>query len=98
MYSMDNLLTLITTEQARELRFRAGTPPVVVLGEEPHAMEGPPLTAESAEQLLRSIASTRQMRELRERGAVTFIYTLRGTSPFLIRAAIDGESIVFNVD
>jgi Tfp pilus assembly ATPase PilU len=98
MYSMDNLLTLITTEQARELRFRAGTPPVVFLGEEPHPMEGPPLTSESAEQLLRSIASTRQMRELRERGAVTFIYTQQGTSPFLIRAVMEGNSIVFNVD
>ena len=98
MYSMDNLLTLITTEQARELRFRAGAPPVVVLGEEPHPMEGPPLTVNCAEQLLRSIANTRQMRELRERGAVTFIYSLRGSSPFLIRAALEGDSIVFNVD
>jgi hypothetical protein len=38
------------------------------------------------------------MRELRERGAVTFIYTQQGTSPFLIRAVMEGNSIVFNVD
>jgi len=97
MYSMDNLLTLITTEQARELRFRAGTPPVVVLNDEPHAMEGPPLTAESAEQLLRSVATTRHMRQLRERGEVTFIYTLQGSSPFLIRALIENQNVIFDV-
>jgi Tfp pilus assembly pilus retraction ATPase PilT len=98
MYSMDNLLTLISTEHARELRFCAGTPPVVVLGEEPHAMEGPPLTTECAEQLLRSIANTRQMRELWEQGTVTFIYTLPGASPFLVRAALEGENVTFKVE
>ena len=94
---MENLLTLIASEQARELRFRAGAPPVVVLGDEPHAMEGPPLTAEAAEQLLRSVATTRQMRELRERGAVTFIYTLQGTSPFLVNALLENQKVVFAV-
>lgn len=94
---MDNLLTLITTERARELRFRAGTPPMVLLAEEPHVLEGPPLTADGPEQLLRSIANTRQMRELRERGAVTFIYTLAGSSPFLIRAMMENQHVVFDV-
>ena len=94
---MENLLTLITTERARELRFRPGTPPVVVLADEPHTLEGPPLAADGPEQLLRSIAGSRQMRELRERGAVTFIYTLAGSSPFLIRAMIENQNVVFEV-
>jgi len=98
MYSMDNLLTLVRTEQARELRVHVGTPPIIVLEEEQHALESPPITPEIAEQLLRSIANTRQMRELKERGAVTFIYTLRGASPFLIRAKIDHENVAFDVE
>ncbi|SPE61373.1 hypothetical protein SBV1_690002 [Verrucomicrobia bacterium] len=97
MYSMDNLLTLVHTEQARELRVRVGTPPILVAEGEAHTLEGPPITAESAERLLRSIANTRQMWELRERGAVTFIYTSQGASPFLVRARMEHENVVFDV-
>src|SRR5437899_1676531 len=95
MYSMDNLLTLVSVEQAQELRVRAGTPPVIVLEDRPHPLEGPPLTAESAEELLRSIANTRQMRMLRDRGAVEFIYNFRSASPFLVRASIENENVGF---
>ncbi len=94
---MDNLLTLISTVRARELRFRAGTPPVIVLEDEQHPLEGPPITAEIAEHLLRSIANTRQMRELKERGAVTFVYNFRGTSPFLVSARLEEENVVFDI-
>ena len=97
MYSMDNLLTLVRTQKAKELRVQVGTPPVIVVEDEQHALESPPVTAEIAEQLLRSIANTRQMRELKERGAVTFIYTLRGASLFLIHAKMEHENVAFDV-
>ena len=67
-------------------------------GEEPHTLEGPPLTSEGAEQLLRSIANTRQMRALQERGAVEFMYHFQGTLPFLVRAKITGASVEFTVE
>jgi len=68
-----------------------------VFEDEQHPIEGPPITAEIAEYLLRSIANTRQMMELKERGAVTFIYTLRGASPFLVRAKMEHEHVAFDV-
>ena len=98
MYSMDNLLTLIRVEQVRELKIRAGAAPIVVSDGESHALEGPPLTAEGAEQLLRSIANTRQMRALQQRGAVDFMYHFEGTSPFLIRAKITEARVEFTVE
>jgi len=97
MYSMENLLTLIHTEQARGLKIRPGSPPVVEAGENRHALEGPPITGEAARMLLRSMANTRQMRELETRGDVTFIYTLQGVSRFLIRAKMEGDNVVFVV-
>ena len=80
---MDHLLTLLTIEKARELQFRAGSPPVIVLEDEQHSLQGPPITREDVMRLLRSMATSRQMRDLRERG-VQFIYTLPDRSPFLV--------------
>ena len=43
MYYMDHLLILLTAEKARELRFRAGSPPTIVLEDEQHSLQGPPI-------------------------------------------------------
>jgi len=98
MYSMENLLTLIKVEQVRELKIRTGVPPIVVSENESRMLEGPPLTSESAEQLLRSIANTRQMRALQQTGAVDFMYHFEGRSPFLVRAKISDANVEFTVE
>ena len=94
---MDNLLTLVKTERAAELRFVVGQPPVIVGDTEEHMLEGPPITDENAHELLRSIANTRHMRELREKGEVVFLYKLHGTSPFLVRARLRNGAIAFEI-
>ncbi len=98
MYSMDNLLTLVDTEHAKSLKICAGIPPQVMLKDESHGLEGPPVTPELAEELLRSIANTRQMRELQENGSVTFLYKLMGSSPFLVQATLDQGTVAFQVE
>src|SRR5947209_6371837 len=97
MYSIDHLVTLVTAEKARELRFSAGRPPVIVLEEEEHALQGPPTTGQEVARLLRSVANSRQMRELRECGAVQFVCTLGGRMPVLVRAKIENENVVFDI-
>ena len=52
MYSMDNLLHLLHSDGADELRLRVGEPPVIVLEGEQQPLEGPAITTEDAEQLL----------------------------------------------
>ncbi len=94
---MDNLLTLVASEQAGELRLRADAPPVIFVEDESHPLEGPPITAEEIQRLLRSMAGSREMRELRERGVVTFIYHFQGTSPFLVSASMQDGRVSFNV-
>lgn len=97
MYHIEHLLTLLTTEKAKELQFRAGNPPIMVSESEQRSLQGPPITSDDVAQLLRSIATSRQMRDLRESGTVQFIYTNRGRSPFLVRAQIEGENLQFDV-
>ncbi len=91
MYYMDHLLTLLTIEKARELQFRAGSPPLIVLEDEQHSLQGHVM------RLLRSMATSRQMRDLRDHGTVQFIYTLPDRSPFLVRATMEDENVVFDV-
>ena len=64
MYSMDDLLDRVKAERADELRLYVGTPPIIVPRGEHHTVEGPAIAIADAEQLLRSIANTRQRREL----------------------------------
>jgi Tfp pilus assembly ATPase PilU len=93
MYSMDDLLEVVSAEEADELRLHVGTPPVIVLQGEDHVVEGPVITAENAEQLLTSMADTRQRREIQGCGATEFIFTFRDSSRFLVRAKNEEESV-----
>src|SRR5689334_22859423 len=96
-YSMDELLALIRTQQADELKVHVGAPPVIVRKGELQPLEGPAITAEDADHLLRSLANTRQMREMWERGEMEFLYNSHNSSFFLVRARVENESVGFDV-
>jgi Tfp pilus assembly ATPase PilU len=93
MYSMDDLFHLVNSDGADELRLQVGAPPVLVLRREPNTIEGPPISAENAENLLQSITNTRQRRELRTHGVVQFIYRFRGRTDFVIYARIEDGNV-----
>src|SRR5437879_3045058 len=97
MYSLDNLLHLLNSDGADELRLHVGAPPVIVLQGEHLSVEGPPIATEDAEQLLQSIADTRQRRELRERGVVQFIYRFRRTTDFVVCARMEYDSVGIDI-
>jgi Tfp pilus assembly ATPase PilU len=84
-YSIPDLLKLLQTERGDRVLLDVGAPPTLILKGELHAVEGPPLVEESAEEMIRSVASTREMRAFRESGTVDIIVPL-GSSRFLIRA------------
>jgi Tfp pilus assembly pilus retraction ATPase PilT len=96
-YDMDHLLILLTDEKARELQFRAGSPPIMVSEEEQHSLQGPPITDEDVMRLLRTLANSRQIRELRAQGRAQFIYAPFGRLPFLVHATMEGGTIAFAV-
>jgi Tfp pilus assembly ATPase PilU len=97
MYSMDDLLLLVKSDEADALRLRVGRPPVVVLEGKHLLIERPAIPHEDAEQLLRGLASTRQRRELRERGFVQFVYRFRGATDFVVRAWIEDAQVGIDI-
>lgn len=94
---MEDLLHLVHSDGADGLRLRVGQPPLVVLDGEEQQVEGPVITAENAEQLLKSISVTRQRRDLREHGVVEFIYRFRERANFVVRATIKDENVSMDI-
>ena len=71
-YSMSDLLQLVVSENASDLHVRVGSPPVIRLHGILHRVEGPPLTPEDSEELMRSITSEEHVQHTRERGGADF--------------------------
>lgn len=94
---MDDLLHLLHSDGADELRLHVGQPPVIVLENEPQQLEGPAITTEDAAELLQSITNTRQRRALREHGVVEFIYRFRGRASFVVRARMEDEQVGMDI-
>jgi Tfp pilus assembly ATPase PilU len=94
---MDDLLHLLHSDGGDELRLHVGQPPMVVLEGEPQPVEGPAITAEDAKQLWQSIANTRQRRELRERGLVSFVHRFRNRASFVVAARMEGEHVGMDI-
>ena len=97
MRSMDDLLHLLHSDGADELRLHVGRPPAVILDGKEQPLDGPAITTEEAGQLFQSIANTRQRRDLREHGAVEFIYRFRGRASFVVRARIEDEDVGMDI-
>lgn len=97
MYHLAHLLNLLTVERAKELHFRADSPPIMVFESERRLLQGPPISSEEMIRLLRSLVTSRQMRELRERGRLQFVYTLPDRSPFVIRAEMESNRIFLTI-
>ena len=94
---MNDLLDLVNSERADAIKLHVGAPPVLVRNGESHAIEGPKITTENAEQLLRSIANTRQRRELRERGLVRFVFRFRRSTDFIVLARMEDENVGIDI-
>ena len=71
-YAMSDLLQLVVEEGASDLHIRVGVPPVIRVHGVLHRVEGPDVTAEDAEELMRSITSEENIQQVRERGTVDF--------------------------
>ena len=83
-YTIDDLLDLVVTEKAKGLSLHAGHPPVVSVRDEAYAIEGPDISSQNADELLRSLATTRQIRELRDRGRIEFLHDFQGQAQFKV--------------
>jgi len=71
-YSMSDLLQLVVTEGASDLHLRVNVPPVIRVHGVLHRVEGPSLSPEDTEELMRSITSEEHIQAVRERGTTDF--------------------------
>jgi twitching motility protein PilT len=69
---MSDLLQLVVSEGASDLHIRVGVPPVIRVHGILHRVEGPALTPEDTEELMRSITSEDHIQHVRERGGADF--------------------------
>ena len=97
-YLMTDLLTLIVADRAEGMNLHTGHQPLIYLGGEPHVIAGPPITPENGEALFRSLATTRQIRELRAHGTVEFIYTFQGATQFRVQARLLDERLQLELE
>ena len=96
-YDMTDLLMLIVTERADGLSVVPGQAPAVRVRGEVHAIDGPSISPEHAKALLRSLAVTRQMRDLHEHGRTDFLFTFRETARFRLEARRENDEVRFQI-
>lgn len=84
-YSIPDLLRLLRTERGERVQMDAGYAPKSVVKGESREIEGPAVEEESMEEMLRAVASTRDMRAFRETRTIDLVLSFEG-SHFLVRA------------
>ena len=94
---MTDLLSLIVSERADGLSIMPGHAPAVHLRGEVHLIEGAAVSPEHASSLLRTMADTRQMQELREQGCAEFLFTFRSSERFRVTARREHEQVQFQI-
>jgi twitching motility protein PilT len=83
-YAMSDLLQLVVSEGASDLHIRVGAPPVIRVHGILHRVEGPPLTPEDTEELMRSITSDDHIQHVRERGGADFGFAFGDQARFRV--------------
>ncbi|MDP7293546.1 MAG: PilT/PilU family type 4a pilus ATPase, partial [Verrucomicrobiota bacterium] len=83
-YVMSDLLHLVVQEGASDLHIRVGVPPAIRLHGVLQKVDGPALTDEMAEELVRAITSDENIQEVRERGGADFAFAFGDMARFRV--------------
>ncbi|HEX7652107.1 MAG TPA: ATPase, T2SS/T4P/T4SS family, partial [Verrucomicrobiae bacterium] len=83
-YAMSDLLQLMVSEGASDLHTRVGCSPTIRVHGTLHRVEGPALTPESSEELMRSITSEEHIQQVRERGGADFAFAFGEAARFRV--------------
>jgi twitching motility protein PilT len=83
-YAMSDLLHLMVQEGGSDLHIRVGVPPAMRLHGILQKVDGPALTNDTAEELMRSITSDDSIQEVRERGGADFAFAFGELARFRV--------------
>ena len=81
---MSDLLHLMVQEGSSDLHIRVGVPPCIRLNGILQKVDGPALTNETAEELMRSITSDESVQEVRERGGADYAFAFGELARFRV--------------
>ena len=81
---MSDLLQLVVSEGASDLHTRVGASPTIRVHGTLHRVEGPALTPETSEELMRSITSEEHIQAVRERGGADFAFAFGEAARFRV--------------
>jgi twitching motility protein PilT len=81
---MSDLLQLVVSEGASDLHIRVATPPTIRVHGILHRVEGPSLSSDDAEELMRSITSDDNIQHVRERGGSDFAFAFSDKARFRV--------------
>jgi twitching motility protein PilT len=81
---MSDLLQLVVSEGASDLHIRVATSPTIRVHGTLHRVEGPALTPETAEELMRSLTSEEHIQQVRERGGADFAFAFGDAARFRV--------------
>src|SRR6478736_5359501 len=93
MYQTKDLLLLAAKENAEELLLEPDQPPRMRLRGAVRVLDGPLLTSDEVEGLLRSISTEEQLRELELCGDAHFPYAAEHLAQFNVHAHMQGSRI-----
>ena len=83
-YSIPELLQLLHTERGERVRLDTRSQPCLTIKGQDFEIDGPPIEEDAAEEMLRPIADTRQVRAFRRFSTVNIVHTFKGKR-YLIR-------------
>lgn len=95
---MTDMLTLAVSERVDRLTIRVGEPPILQIGDESHKVEGPVITRDEAFSLLRSLADTRQLNNLRRNGEAKFIHVFNEATSFVVLAKLVNDTTSLDLE
>jgi Tfp pilus assembly pilus retraction ATPase PilT len=97
MYSMTDLLNLVSSENAEELNLNFGVPPSIKVKGELHVIEGPSIIPKNIESLLQEIATDSQIQEIKKRGNLKFIIPFGDKDRFRADVTTRGDSFALRI-
>ncbi|HXT10120.1 MAG TPA: hypothetical protein VN873_01050 [Candidatus Angelobacter sp.] len=88
LYTIGNLLERLLREKAGELHISTGRPPLIILCDEQVAVGAVGITNDNIADLLYSLATVEQMKELNTCGDAQFVFLFRNWARFAVSASV----------
>ena len=93
MYCLDDLLKLVESEQAEELRLEPGRSPEMTVGGRTRVLDLPPITGDEVAGLFGAFAPPERLEELSRCGDVHFNCSFQRSARFKVSASLKGREM-----